>query len=177
MDLRAPKLVKYLDIANQAGVSNYVIDDSITVKDIILPAKDNPNLAYVLSGIIPPNPSELLLSPRIEELFNELKEEYDYIIVDNAPTALVADVVNIARYADVFLYVVRANHLNKRDLEIPRKMLEEKEIKKMAFILNATKYGFSIYKGYGYGYGYGYGSQEVYGEKRKSWLNRWLKKS
>jgi capsular exopolysaccharide synthesis family protein len=168
MDLRAPKLSQYLGITDQAGVSNFVIDESISVADITIPSGEVPNLSYILSGIIPPNPSELLLSPRITSLFNELKKDYDYIIVDNAPTALVADVANIAEFADVFLYVVRANYLNKRDLQVPVKLKEEMEVKKLAFILNSTKYGLNGYNGYGYGYG----EKGVYGEESKSWWRK-----
>jgi Mrp family chromosome partitioning ATPase len=124
------------------GVTNYIVDEKLRVKDIIFPADDTENLSYVFSGIIPPNPSELLLHPRVEELFQSLKKDFDYVIVDNAPIALVADATNIAKYADLFLYVVRADYLNKNALAIPKKLVEEKQVKKLAFILNATKYGF-----------------------------------
>jgi len=173
MDLRAPKLSQYLEITDQAGVSNFVIDNSISVGDITISSKEVPNLSFILSGIIPPNPSELLLSPRITTLFSELKKEYDYIIVDNAPTALVADVANISEFADVFLYVVRANYLNKRDLQVPVKLKEEMEVKKLAFILNSTKYGLNGYNGYGYGYG----DKGVYGEESKSWWSKLKRKN
>ena len=71
------------------------------------------------SGITPPNPSELLLKPRFEQLMNELKEEYDYVIADTAPVSLVTDTLTISHFADATLYVTRANKLDKRMLEFP----------------------------------------------------------
>lgn len=168
MDLRAPKVAKYAGIKDEIGISNYVVNEKLSVSDITFGSEHLENLYYIHSGAIPPNPSELLLNSRISDLFKELKEEYDYIIVDTAPTALVADTNNIAEFADIFLYVVRANKLNTKDLEIPRKMKSEKQIKNMAFILNATKFRFSVYKGYGYGY--------VYGDEKKSWFTKFTSK-
>ena len=111
------------------------------------------------AGAIPPNPAELLIGKRVNELFEQLKKEYDYIVVDTAPVSLVTDTLTISKYADTFVYVVRANYLDKRMLHFPERLYKEKKLPNMALLLNDTK----ITKGYGYsyGYGYGYGVEEV----------------
>jgi tyrosine-protein kinase Etk/Wzc len=103
------------------------------------------------SGVIPPNPAELLMGKNIDELFEKLRKEYDYIIVDTAPVSLVADTLLVAKNADTFVYVMRANVLEKRMLSIANTFYREKKLPNMCLVLNDT----DSTKGYGYGYGYG----------------------
>jgi capsular exopolysaccharide synthesis family protein len=176
MDLRAPKITRYLDIKDGMGVSNYLANEKLTVEDITVQSVELENLDYIISGDVPPNPSELLMRPRVDDFFAALREKYDYIIVDNAPTTLVVDAMSIVQHSDLFLYVVRANYLEKKMLEDIRIMKEDKKIKNLAFILNDIDLKHSPYKGYGYGYGYG--SNYVYGEERKRpWYKRILNRS
>ena len=63
------------------------------------------------SGVIPPNPAELLLSPRLSELFSEIQKQYDYVVVDTAPVNLVTDTLLINEFMDMFVYVARSNYL------------------------------------------------------------------
>jgi capsular exopolysaccharide synthesis family protein len=168
LDLRAPKIKKFLDIEESEGVSNYIVDDSISIKDITFTNKGSAKFDIIHSGVIPPNPSELLLSPRLEDLLVDLKQRYDYVIVDNPPISLVTDTMSIIHMADMLLYVIRMGSLDKSYLDIPYNLYKDKQINNMALILNDTKHGFGGYRGYGYGYGYGASYGSSYGEKKST---------
>ncbi len=159
MDLRAPKVTEYLGLPNRKGVSNFISDSSLELKDLIFQTEQLKGVDIIASGLIPPNPAELLMSARVAEVFATLRKTYDYIIVDTAPVNLVTDTMLISKYADMFVYVVRANYLDKRLLEIPQNLYNEKRLPNMAVVLNDV----NMKKGYGYGgygYGYGYGASE-----------------
>jgi tyrosine-protein kinase Etk/Wzc len=167
LDLRAPKLNNYMKLTKGSGVTHFLLDENVAINDIVIPAKDSENLFLIGSGVVPPNPAELLMLDRLKELFAELRNQFDYIVVDTAPVSLVTDTILISDQADITVYVVRANYLDKRMLDIPAQLSREKKIEKMAIVVNGTiiggkGYGYS----YGYGYGYGYGLQE---NKRKNW--------
>jgi tyrosine-protein kinase Etk/Wzc len=157
MDLRAPKITEYIDMAQKKGITNYIMDDSLELNDLKINMSKHQGLDIYPSGIIPPNPAELLMHPRVEELFEKTKVSYDYVVVDTAPVNLVTDTLMIANKADLFIYVTRANYLDKRLLEVPKNLYKEKRLPNMAMLLNGTDYT----KGYGYGnYGaYGYGQK------------------
>jgi Mrp family chromosome partitioning ATPase len=126
----------------------------------------------LLAGSIPPNPTELLMNTKVDELFAQFKKDYDFIVVDTAPVSLVSDTLIVAKYADTFVYVVRAKFMDKRMLSIPDTLHKENKLPNMAFILNDTE----ITKGYGYG-GYGYGGYG-YGiiHEKKPWYKEIFKK-
>ncbi len=172
LDLRAPKLLQYLELqTNLKGVSNYIIDQTLTHQDVTTPIPGTENLFLLPSGITPPNPSELLLKPRFEQLMNELKEEYDYVIADTAPVSLVTDTLTISHFADATLYVTRANKLDKRMLEFPAKLYAEKKLNNMSVIVNAV----DMKKSGAYGYGYGYGYGDDFEADKKKWYQFWKK--
>lgn len=150
LDLRAPKITEYLGIADRKGVTNYILDDSLHIDDLKFTIPDLEHVDIISSGLIPPNPSELLSNDRVQELFEIVKKEYDYIIADTAPISLVTDTLLIANFADIFLYVARANFLDKKMLIVPKKLYEEKKLPNLAIVLNDT----DSERGYGYGYGY-----------------------
>tara|TARA_R110002167_G_scaffold117793_1_gene293964 strand:+ start:4832 stop:7255 length:2424 start_codon:yes stop_codon:yes gene_type:complete len=150
LDLRAPKITEYLGIPDRKGVTNYILDDTLTVNDLKFTIPEIENVDIISSGLIPPNPSELLSNDRVKELFKIVKNDYDFIIADTAPISLVTDTLLIASFADLFLYVARANFLDKKMLIVPKKLYEEKKLPTMAIVLNDT----DSEKGYGYGYGY-----------------------
>ena len=109
------------------------------------------------AGILAPNPAELLMDNRLDELMNELRTRYDYIIADNVPVGLIADATIANRIADLTIFVVRAGKLDRRQLPDIEKLYQEKKLKNLALVLNGANperhgYGYS----YGYGYGYGY---------------------
>lgn len=168
MDIRNPKLAEYIPIKPE-GVTNYLSKSDGDVTGYITKLDNFENFHVLSSGVIPPNPVELLMNDKLTKMFNELKEMYDYIIVDTAPVSVVTDTVLIAKNADAFIYVVRANYLDKRMLHIPEMFYNQKKLPNMSLVLNATDV---MKKGYGYGYGYGYGvAEEV-----KPWYKTLFKK-
>jgi Mrp family chromosome partitioning ATPase len=138
------------------------MDNAINFKEIINSVKEG--FDVVQSGVIPPNPSELLMNGRFEEVLAYGKEHYDYVIVDTAPVNLVTDTLLLGQEADLFIYTIRANFLDKRLLELPKLFYNEKRLPNMAILVNDTNYE----RGYGYGYGYGYGGVET----KKAWWKR-----
>jgi tyrosine-protein kinase Etk/Wzc len=161
MDIRNPKFMDYFAMPN-FGLTNYLSSNDTDVNKYIIKHNDYENFYILPSGVIPPNPAELLMGKNVDILFETLKKEYDYIIVDTAPVSLVADTLLIAKNADTFVYVMRANVLEKRMLSIANTFYREKKLPNMCIVLNDT----DSTKGYGYGYGYG-----VKAEK-KSWFNK-----
>ncbi|MEN2413826.1 GumC family protein [Flavobacterium mesophilum] len=149
-DIRNPKFGEYINVPG-VGLTNYLSSTDKDVKDYIIKHEGYKNFFILPSGVIPPNPAELLMSNKVDQLFEELKKEYDYIIVDTAPVSLVTDTLLIAKNADTFVYVMRANVLEKRMLNIANTFYKEKKLPNMCIVLNDT----DSTKGYGYGYGYG----------------------
>ncbi|AWG25377.1 GumC family protein [Flavobacterium kingsejongi] len=150
MDIRNPKLDEYMSLPNK-GLTNYLSSNDIRLNDIIIKQNDYENFSVMPAGIIPPNPAELLMNKKLELMFEQLKDEYDYIIVDTAPVSLVTDTLLIAKNADAFVYVIRSNYLDKRLLKIPQTLYNQGKLPNMSVVLNDT----DTKKGYGYGYGYG----------------------
>lgn len=175
LDLRAPKLSKYADLANSKGVSEFLTDGSIDLDKIIVTSDKTENLYFLPAGVRPPNPAELLLRDELKEMVDQLKSKFDVIIIDTAPIGLVTDTLLVSDLSDAILYVVRANYLEKKMLAIPSDLLANKKIKNVGFIINALQKSSS--KGrYGYGYGYGYGYSEEKNANRK-WYQFWIKRS
>jgi tyrosine-protein kinase Etk/Wzc len=150
MDIRNPKFMDYFAMPN-FGLTNYLSSNDTDISKYIIKHNDYENFYILPSGVIPPNPAELLMGKNIDELFEKLRKEYDYIIVDTAPVSLVADTLLVAKNADTFVYVMRANVLEKRMLSIANTFYREKKLPNMCLVLNDT----DSTKGYGYGYGYG----------------------
>ncbi|WKK66472.1 GumC family protein [Lutimonas zeaxanthinifaciens] len=163
-DIRKPKISQYLNIEPKVGLTNYLIDHHLEVADVLTDSRQS-NLDVIASGPIPPNPSELLTNGRFDEVLAYGRKHYDFVIVDTAPVNIVTDTLLLANLADLFIYVVRANYLDKRLLSVPKKMFENKRLPNMAILINDTNYE---KKGYGYGYSYGYG----YTETKKSWWKK-----
>lgn len=140
------------------GVTNYLSDNTVKVDDII---QHQEGFDLIPAGILAPNPAELLMDNRLDELMSELRTRYDYIIADNVPVGLIADATIANRIADLTIFVVRAGKLDRRQLPDIEKLYQEKKLKNMALVLNGVNperhgYGYS----YGYGYGYGYGTKK-----------------
>jgi capsular exopolysaccharide synthesis family protein len=168
-DLRNPQLHKQLNLtrANYKGVANYLHDTVINIDDIkVSDVTNNLKFDIIFSGTIPPNPSELLSNGRFELLLNELKKQYDYVIVDTAPTLLVTDTTLITHLADAILYVSRANFTDRKLFGYISELKKLNNIKNIGIILNNVGdnkgygYGYSYRYSYNYGYGYGYSSDE-----------------
>lgn len=156
LDLRKPKLFSEFNLTNEVGVVNYLIKQK-TVDEIINHTQI-PFLDVITSGPIPPNPAEMIISDGMKELIEELKQKYDYIILDTPPVGIVSDALELAQYCDVTLYIVRQNFTKKDMITLLNNRVKRGELNNTSVILNGfqnkAKYG----AGYGYGYGYGYGS-------------------
>jgi len=150
LDLRASKIPKLLDIEDILGVSNFVKNKDLSLDAITEKFYDVDNLDIINSGDSPPNPVELLMDPRLNEIFKEVKTKYEYIIVDTAPVGLVTDTIQVGKFADLTIYVVKANHLDKGMLRIPERLNSEKKLFNMSYLLNGTELSRNSY-GYGYG--------------------------
>ncbi|MDD3723013.1 MAG: polysaccharide biosynthesis tyrosine autokinase [Lutibacter sp.] len=156
LDLRKPKIFNDFDVSNEKGVVNYLIGEE-NIEGIIQKTKI-PNLDVIVAGLVPPNPSELLIGAATDELINSLKENYDYIILDTPPIGLVSDAVELLKYADSTLYIVRQMYSQKGMLKMINEKYSKEEISNISIVLNDFTMKLSHY-GYGnhYGYGYGYG--------------------
>ena len=160
-DMRNPQLHNYLTInKNELGLQDYLHNVAVDWHKIIKKSLLNDSLDIILSGIIPPNPAELLSNGRLDRLIAEAKNEYDYIILDTAPTLLVTDTLIISQLVDTTLYVIRADHTPKKILEFSVNLSEKGKLKNMAYVINNVG---SNYKGYGYSYGYNYKYNYAYG--------------
>lgn len=152
------------------GLSNYLSGAENDLAKIIVQDGACENLSFLPVGSIPPNPTELLESSRLEELLNAVKKEFDYIIIDCPPIEVVADTQIIDRYTDRTIFIIRAGLLERAILPELDRLYEGKKYRNMALILNGTRndqghYGYSHSYRYGYGYGYGYGYN--YGESKR----------
>lgn len=169
-DLRNPKLHMHLgqDKAIK-GLSIYLHSNEVNWReDIMFTSAENANLSYILAGQIPPNPSLLLSSDRFQKLLDEAKTEFDYIIIDTAPTMLFSDTLIMSKLADATLYITKYGYTDKNLLEFSNSLHHDHKLNNMAYVLN----GVDFKKSYGkdYVYGYEYGNEEV--EIKKSILRR-----
>jgi tyrosine-protein kinase Etk/Wzc len=150
MDIRNPRLDEYLTLPDR-GFTNYLSSKDLNLEDLIIKQAGYEDFHILPAGVIPPNPAELLMSKKVDSFFEIIKKQYDYIIIDTAPVSLVTDTLLIAKHADTFIYVARANFLEKRMLDIPNSLYKDQKLPNMCILLNDTDSS----KGYGYGYGYG----------------------
>ncbi|MNQ38607.1 Tyrosine-protein kinase ptk [compost metagenome] len=164
LDLRKPRLADEFNLTTQLGVVNYLIKQNSLSE--ITNSTQIPNLDVILSGPIPPNPSELILSDAMKELIDELKQKYDYIILDTPPVGLVSDALELAQYADVTLYIVRQNYTKKDMITLLNTRIKRGELNNASIVFN----GYENKAKYGSGYGYGYGaySNGYHDEEEKS---------
>ena len=160
LDIRKPMLATYMNLPSQGCLTSYISDEAYSLEDTIIPSHIK-NLDILPAGIIPPNPSELLQSERLDTLFVELRKHYDCVVIDSAPVALVSDTFLLNRVADMTIYVTRANYTTFDLIDFLNQTHEHQRLPKMVAVLN----GVDANK-VGYGYGYGYGQQT---QNKKWW--------
>lgn len=151
LDIRLPMLAQNLDLPSTPGVTTYL---SGAISDVDKLIQHHRNCDIIVAGPVPPNPSELLLSGRIDQLINELIQRYDYVIIDSAPIGLVSDTFSLAKFSDIVLYVTRANYTKKSFIKYLNTVVERGQLKNVAVVVNDTNPKLS------HGYGYGYGSKD-----------------
>ena len=174
-DLRKPKVLSGLKLSKSQGITNYLVG-AAKLQDLATPVPQVDGLFVIPCGPVPPNPSELLMTSQIQDLFVWLRQHFDAIIVDTAPIGLVSDAMNLGVYADATIYVVRQRYTFKRQLYLINNLHEQNKLPRIGLLVNdiITK-GIQGYYGYGnahYGYGYGYGYGYYDEEKKRGWLRR-----
>lgn len=153
-DIRNPQLQRYNPARKGlAGLTEYLYNDETKLEDIIHVSSFNPYLDVIYSGMIPPNPTELLSNGRYEILLSELKEKYEYIILDTAPLLLVTDTFLIAELSDITIYVSRSKYTEKALLDFANSNIDQKKIRNVGFVLNdVSRENLGYSNKYGYGY-------------------------
>lgn len=151
MDIRSPKLADMLHLKPLPGLTSYLAKSDMRLDEIVQHMPGNESLDVIVAGAVPPNPSELLLGDRTGKLIAELRERYDYVIIDSAPVAQVSDTFSVAGMADATVYVTRANHTKRSMVKLMNRLVAGKRLSNVGVIINDTKP--SQDAGYGYGYG------------------------
>jgi tyrosine-protein kinase Etk/Wzc len=162
-DIRKPKVLSHLGLPKKPGITNFLLG-TVTLESLPIPVPNYDNLYVLACGPIPPNPAELLLEPKLDELFTYLKANFDVIIIDTAPVGMVSDAMALGRFANSTLYLVRQGHTYKKQINLIDEFHSQGKLPKVSIILNDVKLrtGYGYY-GYGrYGYGYGYGAKSGY---------------
>ena len=171
-DLRNPQLHKFLNQKREnIGLTNYLSNENFNDIDSLITKATKPGgLEYLLTGAIPPNPSELLMRSRTKELLDILKQSYDLIIIDSAPLLLVSDTTALLPLCDSVVYVARSQYSEKKTFPFILNMQQRPNVPPFGMVLNGLrsggltgsnygyKYRYSYGYTYNYGYGYGYGS-------------------
>ena len=177
-DLRKPKIIAGLGLKKSQGLTNYLVG-GVKLEDLPQPVPSLENLYVIPCGPVPPNPSELLLSPRMTELFAWLKKEFDIVVIDTAPVGLVSDSMTLSKFADSTLYIVRQRYTYKSQVSFINDLYTQEKLPRLGLIVNDVKAdGAKGYYGYGggrYGYGYGYGLAQQGGYYERSRKGGWLK--
>jgi capsular exopolysaccharide synthesis family protein len=172
VDLRRPKLHKHFKVGNNVGLTSYLIGKA-DISDIITETEID-NLSLIVSGPIPPNPTKLLETKALDNLIEHLKEQYDYIVVDTPPIALVSDAIILTKYSDINLFVIRQNYSNVNVLEFLNDINKKPNMSEFNIIVNDVKTpGYYGYYGYGYDKYYeGYYEEE---DKKYPFIKRILR--
>lgn len=168
LDLRKPRIHKIFEIDNSNGISNYLIGkekfDNVICKTGI------DNLWYTPSGPVPPNPAELIDSIPMRKFIDEAQKQFDYIIIDTPPVAIVTDAFLVSPFTDLYLFIIRQRYTSKNTVELIEEISRNNSIKSMGIVVNDISmsgyYGYGLRYGYsmGYGYTYGYNYYSQYGK-------------
>lgn len=175
-DIRKPKILSQLNISKKAGLTNYLLGKA-NIEELPIPVEGVENLYVLPCGPVPPNPAELLLDPKLNELFEWLRENFDTVVMDTAPVGMVSDAMTLSKFADATLYIVRQGHTFKKQIAMIDEFYTQGKLPKISIILNDVKiktgYGYYGYGRYGYGYGYGSGYFEEEAPQN-GLMNKWF---
>jgi capsular exopolysaccharide synthesis family protein len=145
-------------MAKKPGLTNYILGKA-ALQDLPIPVEGHPNLFVLACGPVPPNPAEMLLDQKLNDLFMYLRQQFDVIVIDTAPVGMVSDAMTLSNFANATLYIVRQGYTFKKQISLIEDFYQKQKLPKVSIILNDVKvragYG---YGRYGYGYGYSYGS-------------------
>lgn len=176
MDMRKPRIDKELFADKEFGLSNYLAG-LVELDKIIVPSGRHDNFFYIPTGIIPPNPSELMGSERMKKLIQYVKANFDIILFDNPPIGLVVDYLQIIKEVDVTLFVLRQGYTDVAALKFIDELQRNQQLQHIGVVLNDVKKSYSKYYQYGTGYYYGGYNSGYYDmrEYKKTWWKFWLK--
>lgn len=172
LDLRKPKISVLLNVQREPGITNCLLN-KIELDKIVLEVPERENLYVIPAGLVPPNPTELILNGKLDTLIDELKQKFDFIIIDSPPIGLVTDAKLLDKYSNMCLYVLRHNYTLKYFLNMIQKYYVTNELHNINLIYNGLKkrgignYNYNYGYGYGYGYGYNYGYGNTYAVDEK----------
>ena len=179
VDIRRPRLSENFHIPNREGVTTYLSGVNTDLASLIHPSGVDPNLDVLMAGPIPPNPNELLMSKRFDQMIDYARAHYDYVILDTAPLGMVSDTFLLTRAVDIVVYVARANYTNKAAIEMLNGWIRSKRIAVPTYLIlndvnmKSKAYSYRQYGGGRYGYGYGYANQS---REMLPWYKRLFKK-
>ncbi len=165
-DLANPTLSHKLNLHYEQGASNYLTGEC-EPEEVIKRTTINENLFFIPCGPLPDNPSELLMSDRVKELFDYLDAIFDHIVIDSAPASLLSDAYVLSPLCDATLYVVKHKFTPKIFLERLDEENTVNQLKNLGIIFNGIHSRGFTKNGYGYGYGYGYIHDTTSSKKRK----------
>lgn len=167
LDLRKPRIAKSFKLKNHIGMSTILCSHE-DYKQYVQKVDGLENIDFITSGPIPPNPSELILSHRFDEILNQLKEDYDYVFIDTPPVGLVNESIEIVNKVDIPIYIVRANYSKLEFVNNINIINDQLKNNTLYTIVNHFGSGASSYvnNSYGYDYGYGYGYSYGYGSRK-----------
>jgi capsular exopolysaccharide synthesis family protein len=150
LDIRKPCLGKYLGLKLVPGITNFIADEAMTLAHIEQKMSEYKNLSIFVGGTVPPNPAELLYNSRLDMFFEELREKFDYVIVDTAPTSILTDTFIVSRLSDAVVYVVKTDVARYTDIKLLNELVDEKKLQNVSVLLNSAEESSK----YGYKYGY-----------------------
>ena len=163
LDIRRPRLSHLFGMDNKKeGITTLLTKNSVSIDDVLslcMPSGVNKNLDLLIAGPIPPNPSELLTRSTLKEIFDILRKEYDYVIVDTAPVGLVTDTLHIGKVADATVMVCRADYTEKSSFSMINDFAENNKLPNVSIVVNGVDMSKKKY-----GYAYGYGKYGKYGK-------------
>jgi tyrosine-protein kinase Etk/Wzc len=140
LDLRKPNLFEHFPFLNQKiGITRYAVVPDMYPHEVVQPSGMHRDLFYIHNGVVPPNPSELMMSDKIGLLINYLKDNYDYIIINTPPIGLVTDALTLKSYVDITLFVVRSGYTKKSELSTVTEFADGKKLPNPVIIFNGVK--------------------------------------
>lgn len=171
-DIRKPKILTGLGLPKSQGITNFLVS-AVPVESLAVAVPGINNLYVIPCGPIPPNPAEILLNPKLADLFRYVKAEFEVVIVDTPPVGLVSDAFTLSQYVNASLYIVRMGYTLKKQIYYIEEQYKNQKLPNIGLLVNDIKatshyYSYGNYGGYGYGYGYGESSGYFDDDKSKS---------
>ena len=170
LDIRRPALAHKFGLSNSQGVTTFLSGQVNDINAILHQSNENENLYIIPAGPVPPNPNELLLSENMKRMMDQLRHDFDIVIIDSAPLGIISDTFIIIPHSDIQLYVTRASYSTKSSLKVLHQAVRDNRLSDPYIVLNGVDItsGSYSYRKYGkyynttshtYGYGYAAGKK------------------